>query len=298
MQDSLKKHFEDQVISNRGKNLFFENLDQSMQFIQHTAAMIRQLHAVDEDTESVLIDYATERVLAEFYRANQYYYFDTTAHKALRKLYEQLFLELKKAETEQLSAIASQHYQRLKTWLKTSNAFAEKINPGHREMARDVPCSEYSAAMQLQVLGLQLSTLKAPILDIGCGQSGKLVGYLRQNGIEAYGIDRLAAAVPFCQNADWLQFHYGVAYWGTIISNLGFSNHFKHHHLRSDGNYLIYAQQYMTILRALTPGGQFCYAPALPFVEELLDRQNFDIQRIKTATEDLESAIITRKNTF
>lgn len=59
--------------------------------------------------------------------------------------------------------------------------------------------------------------------------------------------------------------------WGTIVSNLGFSNHFNHHNLREDGNFIKYAKTYMNILYSLKPGECFHYAPDLPFIEKYLD---------------------------
>jgi hypothetical protein len=66
---------------------------------------------------------------------------------------------------------------------------------------------------------------------------------------------------------------------GTITSNLGFSNHFNHHHLRKDGHFIEYAKTFMDILNSLKIGGSFYYAPDLPFIEKYLDRVKY---RIKT----------------
>ena len=76
-----------------------------------------------------------------------------------------------------------------------------------------------------------------------------------------------------------MDFSFVPGHWGTIISNLGFSNHFRHHHLRNDGDYLDYARKYMEILQSLKPGGAFYYAPDLPFIESYLDPQKYRITK-------------------
>jgi hypothetical protein len=51
--------------------------------------------------------------------------------------------------------------------------------------------------------------------------------------------------------------------------------HFLHHHLRCDDSAFVYARTYMRVLRSLKPGGVFAYAPALPFIEELLPASSY-----------------------
>ena len=116
-------------------------------------------------------------------------------------------------------------------------------------------------------------------MDIGCGKQGRLMKFLKNNGIEVYGIDRFFFADNNVINSDWLEYDYGIEKWGTIVSNLGFSNHFKHHNLRQDGNIIEYGKKYMEILRSLKIGGRFHYAPGLPFIEEYLDNTQFRIEK-------------------
>ena len=133
-----------------------------------------------------------------------------------------------------------------------------------------------------------------PVLDIGCGKQGKLVNYLSSKGIEAYGIDRFSFTTSNLITADWLEFDYGIKKWGTIISNLGFSNHFKHHHLREDGNYIEYGKTYMNILNSLKVHGNFHYAPDLPFIEKYLDNKHFEMIRSEISEYDYKAIIIKR----
>ncbi|KAF5030830.1 hypothetical protein DSECCO2_634070 [anaerobic digester metagenome] len=132
------------------------------------------------------------------------------------------------------------------------------------------------------------------MLDIGCGKSFSLVRHLRDNKINACGFDRFPSDVPYIFQSDWLSFNYGNGTWGTIISHLGFSNHFRHHHFRQDGNYIGYAQTYMKILSSLKPGGCFHYCPDLPFIEEFLDPSMFSVTRLQTANDAFQTVIVRR----
>ena len=143
------------------------------------------------------------------------------------------------------------------------------------EEPRDTVCAGYSPSLQLAVLGLAAESMAEPVLDVGCGPDAALVRYLRERGVEAYGIDRAALdGQEGVAVADWLVLAYGEDRWGTVVSHLGLSLHFLRHHL-ADGpaaEYLAlaHAEAYMRILRSLRIGGAFSYAPTLPFVERLL----------------------------
>jgi hypothetical protein len=157
-----------------------------------------------------------------------------------------------------------------------------------------VPCAEYKADLQIQVLHLNPHTLIEPVLDIGCGKQGTLVSHLSKLGIKALGIDRYQFSESNLIYSDWLAFNFGNKKWGTIISHLSFSNHFKHHHLRDDGDYLAYAKKYIEILHSLKIGGSFHYAPDLPFIETYLDRKQFCIDKFELGVFEFKTTRITR----
>jgi hypothetical protein len=144
---------------------------------------------------------------------------------------------------------------------------------------RDVTCGHYSPALQLEVLGLAESVLADPVLDIGCGVGAGLVLALRARGHDARGIDRDVPAA-LGESVDWLRFDYGVDRWGTVISHLGFSLHFLHHHLGGQASAYTHAEVYMQVLRSLAPGGVFAYAPGLPFIEAMLPRDRYRLTRV------------------
>jgi 2-polyprenyl-3-methyl-5-hydroxy-6-metoxy-1,4-benzoquinol methylase len=60
-----------------------------------------------------------------------------------------------------------------------------------------------------------------PILDIGCGKNGKLIWHLCRQGFNATGIDQFSFSDNNLQHADWLEYNYGTAKWGTITNNIG-----------------------------------------------------------------------------
>ena len=158
-------------------------------------------------------------------------------------------------------------------------ALAELVRARLGDSPRDVTCGHYSPALQLEVLGLADTTLADPVLDIGCGVGAELVQALRSRGHDARGIDRDVPAA-LGESADWLRYPYGVDRWGTVISHLGFSLHFLHHHLAGQPSAYTHAEVYMQVLRSLAPGGVFAYAPGLPFIEAMLPRDRYRLTRV------------------
>ena len=296
MVAGLKKWVENidkQIEQNKGKNLFYESADTSFHFINETINCIEKIGNITEQQENILLDYATDKVLEEFCRVNQYYSFDKEAKLALRNLYAELFDRIKK-RSDSTDEISDAHYKNLKEWLQKTNPFAEKIYRDKENRIEPVACSEYSAALQMEIFHIDISQIMEPVLDIGCGRKGNLVAYLRTKKMEVYGIDRFAEENPFITKADWLEYQFGTSKWGTIISNLGFSNHFFHHHLRDDGNFLEYAAKYTEILHSLKTGGCFYYAPALSFIEKYLDKNTFSIQNQNIRPYNFETTAIFR----
>jgi hypothetical protein len=90
-------------------------------------------------------------------------------------------------------------------------------------------------------------------------------------------MDRFTRDGPYLASADWLRFPLANSRWGTVISHMAFSNHFRHHHHRRGDGYRDYAFRYMEILDSLAVGGSFHYAPGLPFIEGFLARDRFDV---------------------
>ena len=248
---------------------------------------------IDSNSENLLIDYLTSRAIQEFSKINQYYTFDKQAHLNLKSLYVDLFTNIKNREFS-IESIAEKHYDNLIKWLQETNSFAEKIYTSKGEMIESVACSEYSPDLQIEILQIDINQLIEPVLDVGCGKQGNLVLFLRQNDIDAYGFDRFAYDNLALSNSDWFEYKFEKDKWGTIISNLGFSNHFQHHHFRKDGNFIDYAKKYMDILNSLKIGGNFHYAPDLPFVEQYLDKDKYQLTKHSIGNYEFKSTRIKR----
>jgi hypothetical protein len=288
---SFQENIDRQIEYNRGKNLFFDGKNKCLSFIPETILAIQRFGELGPDSEKLLADYAKDSAIVEFCRINQYFTFDKQAKDELRNLYIELFSNIKSHKMSH-GSISKRHSENLKKWLQETNSFAEEIYSSKDEKIEPVACSEYNSDLQIDILQIDTSKIISPVLDIGCGRQGNLVKHLRKNGIEAYGIDRFAPDHPFLTNSDWLEHEYGIEKWGTITSNLGFSNHFKHHHIRKDGNFIMYAKKYMDILNSLKIGGSFHYTPDLPFIEQYLDVSKFQMVRQNIGKLDFKTTTI------
>lgn len=288
-QDNIDQQFE----FNQGKNLFNNGILNSLRFSKETLDAIKDIDLINSESENLLIDYLTNRAIQEFCKINQYYTFDNQAKIMLRNLYVDLFTNIKNHE-DSINLIATKHYDNLIKWLQETNSFAEKIYNSKEELIQSVVCSEYSPELQIKILQIDIDNIIEPVLDIGCGRKGDLVLYLRQKGIEAYGFDRFAYKNSFLINSDWFEFKFEREKWGTITSNLGFSNHFQHHHFRNDGNFIDYAKKYMDILSSLKIGGSFHYAPDLPFIEQYLDLEKYKLMKENVCNYKFKSMKIER----
>jgi hypothetical protein len=181
---------------------------------------------------------------------------------------------LRSMQTTQEARPALRHHRKeLAAWLRS------KLG----EEPREVTCAEYSPSLQLAVLGLK-EALRPPILDVGCGPHAALVRHLREEGLDAHGLDRVLDA-ELGQAGDWLTFDYGQERWGTILSHQGFSLHFLHHHHAAGDQAYAYARAFMAMLRALHVGGTLAYAPGLPFIEQMLPPHVYRVERVPFATE-------------
>lgn len=289
---SLFQQITEQLAFNAQANLFcdpagsaFRFSPDTKDFLTENQALLGQLSPEELDK---LIHFTTGQVLALLYQINQYYSFNQNDIKKLEDIYNTLFQDFQHLSNPsintELENLASAHYIRLQNWLRHTNQFAEQIfKPEEPYLQKTIVCAEYAPEIQLKLLNIDLQNIKEPILDLGCGSEARLVHYLRGLGLEAFGIDRSAEAQDFVTKTDWFDCTFDPEYWGTIISNLSFSNQFVHHHHRPDGNFLAYARKYMEILRSLQPGGSFYYAPDLPFIEMYLDTSQFKMEKKSVA---------------
>lgn len=289
----LHQIIDQQIEFNQGKNLFLSDSAHYLKFTHEMVAAIKDIGSHDAAEEHELIDYVTQKSFQEFCRINQYFSINKQAKADLRNIYADLFGNIRNHHTS-VEEISLVHYDKLKQWLLKTNTHIDDIYSAKGQRLEPVACSEYSADLQLALLQLDTSRIKEPVLDIGCGKQGNLVHYLSSMGIEAIGFDRFSFDDSDLIEADWLSFDYGTEQWGTIVSNLGFSNHFNHHHLREDGDFIKYAKKFMDILNALKMGGSFHYAPDLPFIEKYLDPTKYQLLNQDLGISKYRATIITR----
>lgn len=295
-EEILLLFIEKQLQHNSRKNVFYSGEENKLVFLTETSDLIEKLKINPVSEKEKIIDFTVDKALTEFYKINQYYRFSENSKDKLKQIYRHLFVEiLHPAEQQNIAIVAENHYTRIQKWLAESNPFASKIYPENLSVIDEVVCAEYSAELQMEILGMNVSELEGPVLDVGCGAKAQLVKAMAANGFNVYGIDRNVSSVDNLEKADWLDYYFIPDHWGTIVSNLGFSNHFRHHHLRSDGDFAGYARKYMEILQSLKLGGAFFYAPDLPFIETYLDQEKYNITRKEIPATDYYSVKIKRK---
>lgn len=269
---------------NRGKNIFSREFEDTILSVRISEKLMTELKGIDLNFKNQLLNDIVDNVIKELCLVNQFYHFGLNEKKELKFIYASLLdklVENEKRLEEQIQIIKSSHLNNLRSWLRKTNPFAEELYSADKAFVERTPCDEYSAEFQMMLFGLSTKNIKLPVLDIGCGENFHLVKFFRQNKIWAYGIDRYKTSAPGIVESDWLSHDYGVAKWGTITSNMAFSNHFNHHHLRKDGHYEEYARCYMRILNSLQKGGAFHYAPDIPFIEEFLDPSQYQVTHVE-----------------
>lgn len=301
---------EQQLFHNRNKSLFYEltNGRFVLNSSKETSALFKQKSkdianfietAHLNDTTQKLAKYISDKTIRLFVEVNQYLNFSQKDYLQLQKVYEALLQQVyeicnqKEVSEEEIDQLFRSHYKNLQSFLLDSNG--KEIFKKYRESpdVLEIKCAEYTSEFQMRLLGIYLSKVKQPVLDIGCGQQANLVYFLRKNDIVVYGLDRNVQNLNNkIYQVDWLEYTYVPDTWGTVISHMAFSNHFMHHHLRPDGDYEKYATKYMEILKSLKIGGSFIYAPGLSFMEEILI-STFDSYTVETGE---YSTMVTRIN--
>ncbi len=234
------------------------------------------VYLADPGHVQALVGYCMRATKAYTYQRNQFINFTGFYDELLAAEYTRFFEQIREmlAQTTTIEGLTAAtatvlqaHHERLRLVLSSYCVAAQPAKLNANPLLSTVPCEEYSAALQLRLLGLDPAALAEPILDIGCGASGALVTALRQQGYTAFGLDRLAPVGPAFFQQNWFEFDFGANRWGTIVAHQSFSTHFIHAHLHNSTSATQFARLTMQILGGLKPGGEFCYAPGLPFFE-------------------------------
>lgn len=249
-----------------------------------------EILAVLKDSQKFeqLVDLFVRRAVEFTYASNQFVQIDQIKEAELRRIYSgylreiDQMLEESSSEPEisaRLSRLVKDHFLNLRTNISSFFDSSTTADTQSNVILQKVVCAEYTPEVQLEILGVQPDALLQPVLDLGCGKSGTLVQYLRQNGVWATGIDRLVDPSLNLIQADWLSYTMVPGYWGTVISHMAFTNHFLFHHLYRHGSIEPYARQYMAVLKSLKEQGCFYYAPGLPFIEAYLPQDTYQVTK-------------------
>lgn len=206
--ESFEKIIDRQIEFNQGKNIFYGNLD-FFQFSNETVKTVSKVNGLPHKTKQFLIEYSVDKAIEEFSRVNQYYSFNSKSTKGLREIYTDLLNNIQ-AKEESIENISNKHYRKLKQWLLENNPFAEDIYNKTNRQVSPIPCSQYSAELQIKILNIDLSNLRQPVLDIGCGKESFLVNYLKSRNFDAVGIDRFKFSSSNLITTDWLEYNYGI----------------------------------------------------------------------------------------
>ena len=281
---SIDQRYQVQSPRNLADYIFSNHLFQSVQpdflavFYQYRQEIASYLF--DDQHLARLSEYCLHSTKTYTYKRNQFInfpdFYDELLYSQYNDFLSQLGAALAQSEsiealTAAYSTILQTHHQRLRLILSSYCVTSQPGDLRRNPLLKTVPCAEYSPQFQLHLLGLEEVDLINPILDIGCGEMGRLVLYLKDKGYSVIGVDRLVPSSPDFIQQDWFAFDYGVNRWSTIIAHQSFSTHFIHAHLHNFERAEQFAALYMKILSGLRAGGVFCYAPGLPFIEEHLE---------------------------
>jgi hypothetical protein len=301
MIDKLRRALQRQLGLNEGVNLLHAGGVQLLEIDGVFLAALEELVSGGNDTLSnetvdAMAAAAAAAFIEKIYARNQFIHLEGQAKEALKQIYVDSWHTLLRSRQLE-STLRDQHYPKIKRFLASHypKALAEGLRPA-TELSR-VPSSEYSAELQLRLLRVDLDSLKEPILDIGCGAEAHLVRFLRLKHLEAYGFDRsIEDTTDYLFQADWFDYEYGSAKWGTIISNLSFANHVVFAQRYNESRVIQYLIVFSKILDSLVGGVQFIFAPAPDLLAGQVDQTRYAIERweIASAVDGMRISSIAR----
>ena len=275
----------DYIFSN---SLFHTIAEEQVQFMfDQRAGIINYLASPQAVAE--LVEHCIDSTKRYTYERNQFVNFTSEYEELMNAEYTDFIRQirdaLQKNETETkleqaLIGVLEVHHERLRLIMASYCVTYQDQNLHANPLLRTVPCEEYSAGFQLSILGLDLDTLVEPVLDLGCGSNGTLVNYLRRQGIEAYGVDRLAPREPFFFPSDWFAFDLDRGSWGCVLAHQSLSTHFIYAFLHQPAGIEKFSRLSMKILSSLRQGSFLCYAPGMSFFEAQVDQlAGFSVMR-------------------
>lgn len=293
MENSIIK----QLKANRSKNLLYIDVEHIMDVDPSFLAALEKLldasaREKQGEVSSNIISFAAQALLKRLYSVNQYTRVDDQQVEELKEIYWETWRAMQRTRNVR-TVLVDIHYPALSRWL--ASLYPKEFRKQLRYQAEvgHVVNEEYTAEFQMELFQLDTIHMKQPVVDIGCGSQANLVIYLRSRGIEAYGFDRqLEVNEPYLEQIDWFEYPFSKDRWGTIISNMAFTNHLNYVYYHDISQLKPYLLRMKDILASLATGGSFHYAPALPFIEDRLDADCFIVERRPAAGEVFFSTII------
>jgi hypothetical protein len=275
----------DYIFSN---SLFHTIEEEQVEFMfDHRAEIVDTLGS--PQTVAELVGHCIDSTRRYTYERNQFVNFTGEYEQLMNAEYTDFIRQIRsvlmKSETEAalgkaLVGVLQVHHERLRLIMASYCVTYQDQDLQANPLLRTVPCEEYSAGFQLSLLGLDLDMLIEPVLDLGCGSNGGLVRYLRQQGIEAFGVDRLAPKEPFFFRSDWFDFDLDSRPWGCILAHQSLSTHFIYAWLHQPVSIGKFSRLSRMILASLQEGSFLCYAPGMPFFEEQVGKMaRFTVMR-------------------
>ncbi len=287
-----------QLDVNKSKNLLFENVTQIMNVEPSFLAALEELLNSNtgdksEEIHSEFISFAAKELVKRLYSINPYLRVSKVQVANLEQIYRRTWQRMIKTGNIK-TTLNEFHYPELSKWLAT--LYPEKFQQSLKFSSGvgHVTYEEYSAELQIELLGIDIAHIKQPVIDIGCGSQANLVRYFRSLDVEAYGIDRqLEIHESYLNQVDWFDFYFEPGGWGTVISNMGFTNHLNYAYLHDISQLEHYLLKMKEIIESLSASGYFYYAPSLPFVEDKLSAKSYKVER-KQKISDIYVSIIMR----
>lgn len=292
---SITQRFESSADLELGDYIFSNSLfhtiakEQAKFMFAHRLEIIEHLGLAEAVNE--LVEHCIESTKRYTYERNQFVNFTTEYDELLNAEFtdfiHQIRAALQKIKTEagleaEMISVLKVHHERLRLIMASYCVTYQDNNLRGNPLLRTVPCEEYSAEFQLSVMGLELHELVEPVLDIGCGTKGTLVNYLCEQGIAAFGVDRLTPESPFFFRSDWFDFNYSSQPWGSILAHQSLSTHFIYSYLHQPVSIEKFTKLTMDILDGLQTGTFLGYAPGLPFFESEVEKMGkFKVTRRK-----------------
>lgn len=281
---------------NRSKNLLYSNVEQTMDIDPSFLAALEKLldspgREKPIDVSSANISFAAQALLKRLYSVNPYILVNDQKVEALEEIYRQTWQVMIRTRNVQ-TTLREYHYPNLSQWLATLYPKEFRKHLRNKPEVGYVVNEEYTAEFQMDVFRLDVLQMKPPLIDIGCGSQAHLVRYLRSQGVDAYGFDRhLEVHAPYLEQSDWFAYPFQKSHWGTILSNMAFTNHMNYALIHDVSQLEPYLLTLKDILESLATGGSFYYAPALPAIEDRLAPETYRVEREGTAGQIFVSTV-------